>query len=503
MDDLFPAEMTPFNYYALAFSHNNDNDLWVTILEKAYAKAYGSYHRIIGGDPVYALRDLTGAPYERIEDFKRDPQKKWKLLLDHVRSGYLICAYTPNGAVTEEESEEGIVSGHAYALLDAREVIDSQGRQDQIIQMRNPWGRFEWVGEWGDESPLWTPQLRNECKVTVKDDGVFWMPWRKFMQFYSGIGVCKVHPSYKYNAVTVDQTHQDHHCSMIRVGVPQSGTYIISVDQMDSKFFRHHGYSLSYLRISIARAKKNKLQFIDARLSCERNVFFELNLTESGDYIVYVEVYWADKDSKLRQFVVSCYGEHMTDVNLFPYDLNVHDKSEYYIWKDFVSTVRRQNTGRPKLSIGEQRIIKSSGERIEFIKLSFTDYDYGVFVIILDNTGKKYKQVRKAIEQIHSLKRVTGFTVLRQPSEVHNQIICTINPQDLEVIIFKMNPEAKDYEADYKVTKETLVQPTDIHYKELVGMVRNVEVMQPNAWNKMAQLHRADSFEKSSIGQSN
>jgi hypothetical protein len=31
-------------------------------LEKAYAKAYGSYERIVGGVPFEAIKDLSGSP---------------------------------------------------------------------------------------------------------------------------------------------------------------------------------------------------------------------------------------------------------------------------------------------------------------------------------------------------------------------------------------------------------------------------------------------------------
>lgn len=37
------------------------------LLEKAYAKVYGSYKNIEGGNPAIAMRDLTGAPYENKE----------------------------------------------------------------------------------------------------------------------------------------------------------------------------------------------------------------------------------------------------------------------------------------------------------------------------------------------------------------------------------------------------------------------------------------------------
>ena len=67
MDEYFPAYFNGANY-DLAFSKTEQRELWVILLEKAYAKAYGSYWEIVGGDPVHALRDLTGAPYDRVED---------------------------------------------------------------------------------------------------------------------------------------------------------------------------------------------------------------------------------------------------------------------------------------------------------------------------------------------------------------------------------------------------------------------------------------------------
>ena len=32
------------------------------LLEKAYAKAYGCYNNIVGGQPYEAIKDLSGAP---------------------------------------------------------------------------------------------------------------------------------------------------------------------------------------------------------------------------------------------------------------------------------------------------------------------------------------------------------------------------------------------------------------------------------------------------------
>lgn len=46
---------------------------------------------------------------------------------------------------------EGIANNHAYAMLKTY-----KHKSDQIYKIRNPWGRFEWNGKYGENSSEWT-----------------------------------------------------------------------------------------------------------------------------------------------------------------------------------------------------------------------------------------------------------------------------------------------------------------------------------------------------------
>lgn len=86
-------------------------------MEKAYAKVYGSYEIIEGGNPAIALRDLTGAPYENLD---RDPklsqiemaEKYWNYVSKNFGEldGYIMTCYTDSTDIVEEENELGLLS---------------------------------------------------------------------------------------------------------------------------------------------------------------------------------------------------------------------------------------------------------------------------------------------------------------------------------------------------------------------------------------------------------
>lgn len=60
LDDYFPCseEGGPI------FSRSNGNELWVLLIEKAYAKAHGNYYTLRGGFANEGMMDLTGSPTE-------------------------------------------------------------------------------------------------------------------------------------------------------------------------------------------------------------------------------------------------------------------------------------------------------------------------------------------------------------------------------------------------------------------------------------------------------
>jgi calpain-15 len=89
VDDYFPWH--PFNK-DWAFSRSNgDHEIWVMLLEKAWAKVFGSYQRIEGGQAGEALPALTGAPvtvlnHEEIPNI----DKLWKIISYADRRNFVI-----------------------------------------------------------------------------------------------------------------------------------------------------------------------------------------------------------------------------------------------------------------------------------------------------------------------------------------------------------------------------------------------------------------------------
>nr|XP_009403924.1 PREDICTED: calpain-type cysteine protease ADL1 isoform X1 [Musa acuminata subsp. malaccensis] len=193
VDDWIPCESPGKPAFATS---RKRNELWVSVLEKAYAKLHGSYEALEGGLVQDALVDLTGGAGEEIDMRTAQAQidlasgRLWSQLLHFKREGFLLGAGSPSGSDVHVSSS-GIVQGHAYSILQVREVDGHK-----LIQIRNPWANeVEWNGPWSDTSPEWSDRMKHKLKhVPQSKDGIFWMSWQDFQIHFRSIYVCRIYP---------------------------------------------------------------------------------------------------------------------------------------------------------------------------------------------------------------------------------------------------------------------------------------------------------------------
>lgn len=102
LDDHFPWDGKKFN-----FSHcegNKENEIWVHLLEKAWAKLCGSYAKSIAGNEYESLTALTGAPTETIYHEEVTEKQLWSKIKNADESKFVMTCGIGGGNTEEENS---------------------------------------------------------------------------------------------------------------------------------------------------------------------------------------------------------------------------------------------------------------------------------------------------------------------------------------------------------------------------------------------------------------
>lgn len=279
------------------------------ILEKAYAKVYGSYSQIEGGITSCAIRDLTGAPYASLDNRESTPEACWAYLVKNLQKQFILTASArpSRDGCLQFGDESGIVSQHAYAILDAQVVNSSE----KIIKLRNPWGQFEWSGDWSDKSSKWTPQLKKQLGWSNANDGTFWMPLSSYVKYFGETRVSMVHENYLYAATKINISDPKQ-VAILPFIITQENTHgYISVSQASRRSAKlKQTYDYAPVQLFVVRGTQSKvLQLIESSYFIGRDVHVECTFAQKGEYFVYVEV---DCDqSEPNEFVVSSYASNL------------------------------------------------------------------------------------------------------------------------------------------------------------------------------------------------
>ncbi|XP_042560431.1 calpain-2 catalytic subunit-like isoform X2 [Clupea harengus] len=181
----------------LLFVHSaTGSEFWSALLEKAYAKVNSCYEALSGGTTTEGFEDFTGGIAE-IYQLNKAPAHLFKIIQKALGLGSLLgCSIDITSKYeTEAVTAQKLVKGHAYSVTGAQ-VVHVSGREVELIRIRNPWGKVEWIGAWSDGSREWASVCADERTKLghVSEDGEFWMSYSDFVGHFSRVEICNLTP---------------------------------------------------------------------------------------------------------------------------------------------------------------------------------------------------------------------------------------------------------------------------------------------------------------------
>ena len=379
VDDYFPYIGSGFKQFAFASSQGNE--LWVSILEKAWAKINGCYAKIgCGGLPHEVFDVLTEAYSEQVSVNSSKSNEIWKKMTESQKKGFVMTAGTSGDVSNLDIEEAGLSPGHAYTVLGVHEIEGSQGKE-KVVRLRNPWGNGEWNGDWSDSSSKWTSAAKLKMSLIKRDDGDFYMGYNDFIKYYVTMGFAKIHPDYETTVVKIKKANAIK-CQLIKVTVNKSQVHTyLSLYQKNPRIITKQGYYQKTALCFMMLCDKD-FNYINSMASTDMHICVEETL-KKGEYYIFCDVnyrYIGDNHG----FNITSYGEcelpleNMTNSG----KINISQSFE----KALFSYCKVRNIKPNKDSRGVETYTQNYGKDIPFMLLVF------------NNTSSNYCQINAEVK---------------------------------------------------------------------------------------------------------
>lgn len=286
---------------ALYFANcNEENETWLPLLEKAFAKAHGDYYAIDGGFTGEALEDLTGGVTSEFYSTDiLDKEAFWRDELMEVNKEFLFgCAtgsysnWLDNNPNAPPRERQGIFEGHAYTIMEAREV---EGHR--LLKLRNPWGKKEWQGKWSDGSAEWNAKFFELLNHKFGNDGIFWISYEDMLKKYQHFDRTRIfneswHVTQKWTSLHIPWM-VDYHSTKFRLTLKEKSPVVIVLSQLDATYFK--GLQGSYdfeLQFRIEHEDDEDNDYIvrsHATYVMRRSVSTDIEL-DAGTYSIFMKI---------------------------------------------------------------------------------------------------------------------------------------------------------------------------------------------------------------------
>ena len=425
VDDFFPTLNGSF-----VFAHSGPGEIWVQLLEKAWAKVNTSYAETIAGIPSEAFLTLSEAPCVSLIHRKYQVEDLWNMLKKAKAKGYYLATNTDNDPNGEGE-RMGLVPGHAYSLTNLEEFDLEGGKKLRLLQLRNPWGNGEWKGNFNDKSASWDilPELKKKVDLIDKNDGIFYMDYNDFLHYYPYTFILKYHKNFYYNYKKIQQQSLEHNTcakfTLTRKAIVKVGLHTKQVRFYD----KVPDYEVQPARIIIAKYDSNtrKYKLVGSDYHTSEVLYAETpKHLEPGEYHIFLNVYWPYTTK--NTYTLSTYSSCQIEIE----QLNKQDIPDDYLEQILIDYM-------------DTHIKKDLLSRDTTIQISDRDNDLGFYMALINNESDNQFKFSASV-QYSNLIFLQDDLVSKRIKNPKTQIttdniIGILRPRERKILVWKLLKE--------------------------------------------------------------
>jgi len=436
IDDSFPVA----NATKIAFAGINEKtgNIWPMILEKIWAKCNKSYEDIIPGNSSDAFEFLTPAPFDHYFHTQEISNSLFKIIQDASDKNQIILADITETKNTNLDtlSKMGLITNHAYSIIGTAVLKKPNGNEIQLIKMKNIWGTNEWIGDWSDKSLKWTQEFKKAVGLQEKEDGVFWMSYDDYLQFYTTTHIAQIHSDYNYNVIKMKNKEAQNIC---KINIEKKGSGYFMLNLKNTRIYhnlKNPNYSNPYCSVFvIKKIDENNYELIGSDSGKKDRFYIPCENMEKGVYYISVSFPKNNNKNNILQenyeynqtefsFRIGVYSS-IKDIKFTP----IEDKSEIedYFYYTILDAEQKND---------DKYYFAQEGEPNSWRSINFNNDKNGFGYIFYKNESDAY--IKERIE-ISSLKNVNIIPMLKDGYFMQNP-----NLEQSEEIKEEIKPKSKN-----------------------------------------------------------
>ena len=202
IDDYFPIIK---GTTILRFSKPVKTEIWLLLMEKAFAKVNGGYGSLFSCDVSMVVQTFTGFPIERINFYDMLDIEDFEDMIRFNKNSNVINI-CPN---KDNCQEIGLMPGRAYQVEDIFDIRNNKNGQEEclkVLKIKNLFEYSKYTGDWAPGGSEFTDTVKNIVGYNSNDKNIY-MSIELAFKYFSQIEI--MYPIFDTNEKLIKVTEEN------------------------------------------------------------------------------------------------------------------------------------------------------------------------------------------------------------------------------------------------------------------------------------------------------